>query len=175
MHSICVHTVTWVKRTDSCNIVASVHMRTCRPVRTPLLRACQPAVPNPLIFTLLKPLFFSPIQLLSHTHCSSHPSSCCPTPTVLLTHQATVPHPLFFSHIQLLSHTHCSSHPSSCCPTPANFLTYRLLSHTHCSHPSTHCPTPTPELLSPLPLITLHNSLPAPHHSELLSPCPSSL
>ena len=101
---------------------------------------------------------FSPIQLLSHSHCSSYPSSCCPTPTVL-THPAAVPHPLFFSPIQLLSHTHCSSYPSSCCPTPVSFLTYRLLSHTHFSHPSAHCPTPTPELLSLLPLITLNYSL----------------
>ena len=155
MHSICVRTVTWAKLTDSCNIVASVHMQTCHPVRAPFLQACQPAVPNPLIFTLLQPLFFSPIKLLSHTHCSSHPSSCCPTPTVLLTHQAVVPHQLF-SPIKLLSNTH-SSHPSSCCPTPTVLLTHqavvkhplffspiKLLSNTHCSsHPSSCCPTAT--------------------------------
>ena len=103
MHSICVRTVTWAKLTDSCNIVASVHMQTCHPVHAPFLQACQPAVPNPLIFTLLQPLFFSPIKLLSHTHCSSYPSSCCPTPASFLTYR-------------LLFHTHCS-HPSTHCPT----------------------------------------------------------
>ena len=163
-------------------------MRTCRPVRTPLLRACQPAVPNPLIFTLLKPLFFSPIQLLSHTHCS-HPSSCCLTPTVLLTHPAVVPHPLFFSPIKLLSHTHCSSHTSSCCPTPTVLLTHqaavphlRIFSLTGCCPTHivhTHQPTVPLQLLNyslpcpsslcitlSLPLITPNYSLPAPHHSE---------